>query len=487
MSPTLRPRTAVAGAAVGAAAVALVLTACQSDEESAAEEADVGAAWEFSTQADFTPPLIDVDEATPADAEDDDLMLLAPKGGESPMTGLLIADAEGEPVWIHPLDGNSYGLRVQQYQGEPVLTWWRGENGDHGYGTGEFVIMDQSYEEIATVSTKDTDPADFHEMTLTDDGTALLVSYPTTEYDLTEFDGPEDGHIADGVIQEVDIETGDVLFEWSALDHVDPTETEKSVEDDDDIDGSEEHPFDYFHINSVTEDGDGLLVSARNTHAIYRIDRETGELDWTLGGSASDFEMTGNSYFAWQHDAQRQSDGTITLFDNQAAPGIGDESRGLRLELDEQAMTASVVTEYLPPDGRLSASQGNLHVRDNGNVVVGWGSEPFYSEYAPSGELLTDAELSGGDNYRAYRLPWKGEPNEPPTMLVEDGTAHVSWNGATEVESWRFLAGPDADNATEVATVERDGFETSTEVPDEAYVAVEALDANGNVLATTEQ
>lgn len=484
-----RQRSPLRAATVGAAALALTAAACQDDEPAASsptEEPHVGAPAEFVTRPELTPPLIEVETSGQVDPADDDLMLVAPKGEESPMNSLLIADAEGEPVWIQDTDGKSYDFRVQQYEGEPVLTYWRGESREQGYGIGEFVILDTSYEEIATVTTKGT-KADLHEMTITDDGTAFLVSYPTVGgQDLTELDGPRDGYVLDGVIQEIDIATGEVLWEWSALDHVELSETLNKFEYREKQDGSKEQPFDYFHINSVTEDGDHLLASARSTHAIYRIDRRTGEVDWTLGGSASDFEMDDDAVFAWQHDAQRQPDGTITLFDNESSPAVGEESRGMRLDVDTETMTARVVTEYLPPDGRLAPSQGNLQVRENGNVVIGWGSEPFYSEYTADGELLTDWQFSGGQSYRAYRFPWRGQPSEPPAMVVEDGTAWVSWNGATDVASWRFLAGADADSATEVATVERDGFETSAEVPDEPYVAVEALDADGEVLATAE-
>ena len=476
-------------AIAGAAALVLTATACQDDEPAASsptETPEVGEAAEFVTRPDLTPPLIDIEASGQLDPADDDLTFVAPKGEESPMNSLLIADAEGEPVWIQDTDGKSYDFRVQQYQGEPVLTYWRGESRDQGYGVGEFVILDASYAEIATVTTPDA-AADLHELTITDDGTAFVVSYPTVGgQDLTEFEGPEDGYVLDGVIHEIDIATGEVLWEWSALDHVELSETMNKLEYRDNQDGSEDQPFDYFHINSVTEDGDHLLASARSTHAIYRIDRDTGELDWTLGGSASDFEMDDAAVFAWQHDAQRQPDGTITLFDNQSSPAVGEQSRGLRLDVDTETMTASIVTEYLPPDGRLAPSQGNLQVRENGNVVIGWGSEPFYSEYTEAGELLTDWQFSGGQSYRAYRLPWTGRPSEPPVMVVEDDTATVSWNGATEVTSWRFIAGADAESATEIDTVERDGFESSAELPDEPYVAAEALDADGQVLATAE-
>ncbi|MGB0100036.1 MAG: arylsulfotransferase family protein, partial [Nocardioides sp.] len=350
-----------------------------------------------------------------------------------------------------------------------------------------------------TVTTPGTH-ADFHDATLTEDGTALLISYPVTRQDLTDVGGPEDGWVRGSTVHEVDVASGKVLLTWDMLDHVPLTDTEAELDPEEDEDedeegddaggaesGTKEAPFDPFHINSVTEDDDGdLLVSARNTHAVYKIDRRDGEVEWILGGTNSDFELDDGVAFAWQHDAERQDDGTITLFDNEAAPEIGEESRGLRLRVDTDTMTASVVTEYLPPDGRLSESQGNLEVLEDGSVFVGWGSNPFYSHYSADGELLMDAELAGGISYRAYLMDWVGRPTEPPKMLLADEKAYVSWNGATEVDAWRFVAGDDEESAVEVATVPADGFEVSAEMPDEAYVAVQALDTSGKVLGTAE-
>src|SRR5690606_32852157 len=149
----------------------------------------------------------------------------------------------------------------------------------------------------------------------------FLVSYPTVGgQDLTELDGPRDGYVLDGVIQEIDIATGEVLWEWSAPDHAELSETLNKFEYREKQDGSKEQPFDYFHIKSVTEDGDHLLASARSTHAIYRLDRRTAEVAWTLRASASDFERDDDAVLAWQHDAQRQPAGTMTLCGNECSP-----------------------------------------------------------------------------------------------------------------------------------------------------------------------
>jgi Arylsulfotransferase (ASST) len=482
--------------AVGLAALTLTVVGYQVESESSSAPTPVAAAESdtsstdgrsFVSRPDLRAPLIqtvfqDVDPRP--GAVDDDLIFLAPKDG-SPLTGPLIVDANGEPVWIQPLVyTRAYDLRVQEYAGEPVLTWWEGANLGVGYGFGEYHVMDQAYRTIATVNTRGSQ-SDHHGMTLTDDGTALLITYRKVRRDLTHVGGPRDGYAVDSVVQEVDVATGDVVFAWSAMDHVPLTDTRIRIGPDTVIDGSESAPLDYMHINSVTEDRDGsLLLSARNTHAVYRIDRTTGEIDWILGGESSDFRMLGDARFAWQHDAHRQADGTLTLFDNEAGPQVGDQSRGLRLALDMRNMAARVATEYLPPDGRLSPSQGNLQVRDNDRVVIGWGALPFWSEYTRDGKLLFDAQVISGASYRAYRLPWSAEPAEPPALVVDDGVAYVSWNGATEVASWRILAGPDASRAYEVVTSPRTGFETSIRVPDEPYIGAQALDAEGNVLAT---
>ena len=481
-------RAAVCAACVGLAMLTLAATAARNDAPIGQVDAETDSGRAFVSRPDLDVPLILTKTYGPPGATrpvDDDLVLVAPKDG-APMTGPLILDTDGEPVWIYPLDSErAYDLRVQEYQGKPVLTWWRGLNLGVGYGYGRYQIMDQHYRVIATVTTRGS-LADHHGMTLTDDGTALLITYRKAPYDLSELGGPEDGYVVNEVVQEVDVQTGKVVFSWSGLDHVPVGQTEARIGPDSLGDGTLTSPLDYLHVNSVTEDRDGsLLISARNTHAIYRVDRETGKVDWTLGGKASDFRMLGDSRFAWQHDAHRQPDGTITLFDNEAGPAVGDESRGLRLAVDPKTHTARVVTEYLPPDGRLSSSQGNLQVMPDGHAFIGWGGLPFYSEYAADGRLLMDAQIISGQSYRAYRQHWVGRPLHPPDLVVEDGVAHVSWNGATEVEAWRVLTGDDAASARVYVTAPRSAFETAIDVPDDApYLAVQALDDHGRMLAT---
>ena len=173
-----------------------------------------------------------------------------------------------------------------------------------------------------------------------------------------------------------------------------------------------------------------------------------GAIIWRLGGRRSDFAMGSGTAFAWQHDARRQPDGSLTIFDNGATPAVEQLSRGLVLDVDERAMPAELLHQYTHPRV-LADSQGNLQLLANGNVFVGWGEVPRVSEFDQEGRLLFDALLGEKyESYRAFRLPWTGLPAEAPAIaLTHHGrelTAYASWNGATEVHTWQLLAGASA-------------------------------------------
>ncbi len=442
-------------------------------------------------------------EITPGPAADEayeGVVLLSPRkqDAEEQFIANAMLDQNGDPLWLQPygeIDDDHdavHNLLVQTYQDQPVLTWWEGHD-RRSYGKGEVVMADSSYQEINRVSAGSglvEDGADFHEYRITADDTMLWVAYVPTQTDLSGIGGPEDGWVTDGVIQEIDIDTGEVLFEWSSLDHVPVTATvlDFAAEQEwNELVGTEDSPLDYFHINSARHDDDGdLLVSARHTHAIYKIDAETGELIWTLGGPESDFTMPDDAYFAWQHDAQREEDGTIRVLDNAATPAYRENSRVLWLDLDKDARTVEIADQLEAPEPRLSDYMANASRLDNGNLLVGWGWEHFYTEYNPDGEVVHDAFHGPFDSYRAYAKQWTGSPTEPPVLTVDGDTAYVSWNGATEVTQWRLMAGEDEASATFHEVADKDGFETELSAPtDVPYIAVQALDESGEVLGAS--
>jgi hypothetical protein len=441
-----------------------------------------GQARTFRSRPDLRPPAIKVNTNLPGTAPGH--IFVSPKKGpgeEAPTQDApLIADSSGEPVWFHPLqdaEADAFTFEVQKFKGETVLTWWEGHH--TGYGQGEYVIFDHSYREIARFGAANGYEGDHHEFLITPEDTALITIYSKVPGNSIPTGDPVDGNVLDGIVQELDIETGEVLFEWHSLEHVS-------------LDESYTKPYDYFHINSIdVYDEDHLLISSRNTCTVYKIDRKTGEIAWRLGGKKSDFEMGPGTVTTFQHDARHHPDGTVTIFDNGYVKKA-EQSRGIMVEVDEDAMSAKLAREYTYPDKLLCETQGNVQVLPNGNVFVGWGSEPVFSEFDADGKLLFSASFpTESESYRAFRLPWSGQPADDPAIvaeLVADDKVmiYASWNGATEVAAWQVLAGSAPDQLEPLATAPHQGFETVITVRStETYVGLEALNKSGKVLGTT--
>ncbi|MGH3144755.1 MAG: arylsulfotransferase family protein [Rubrobacter sp.] len=413
-------------------------------------------------------------------------MFCAPKNGPGEagpgQDGCLILDNTGQVVWFRPVPTEAMDVmdfKMQRYGGMDVLTWWEGEH--TGYGRGEYVMVDGEYREVGRVRAADGYAGDHHEFLISPQDTALFDIYGRLPVDLSPYGGAPDGSVLEGVIQELDVESGEVLFEWHSLDHVGIDESYVAS------------PYDYFHINSIAvADDDNLIVSARNTWTVYKIDRKSGEVIWRLGGKKSDFEVELEARTRFQHDARPQPDGTITIFDN-GEFDADDRSYGIVLELDEIAMTATLVRGYPHPEGRLSGTQGSMQVLPNGNCFIGWGSGPLFSEFSREGELLFGARFPPeSESYRTFRFPWSGRPQDKPAVVAEAGnddriTLHASWNGATQVAAWQVLAGPGAEELEGLVSVARKGFETEITVHTaEPYVGVQARDASGKLLGTSE-
>jgi hypothetical protein len=411
-------------------------------------------------------------------------VFVAVKKGEG-QDGPMIMDNQGRLVWFSR-DRYATDFKVQTYKGEPVLTWWQGGI-VAGHGVGEYVIFDSSYREVRRVKAGNGYRGDLHEFSITPQDTALLTAYFLTRADLSPIGGPNEAPVWDGIAQELDLETGEVIFEWHSLDHVGVGESYRPPPEDPD------EPLDYFHINSIEVEPDGnFLIDAKGTYAVYKVDRASGEVLWRLGGKRSDFEMGEGTRTVSQHDARRQPDGTITIFDNGAAPEIHDQSRGIVVDLDEEAMKATLVRAYTHPEKPLATSQGNMQVLPNGNVFVGWGTEPYSSEYSKDGKLLFDLEFAGEtQSYRAFRQTWSGRPAEDPAVAAERGRGdkvniYASWNGSTETTTWRVLTGPNPEELEPVGSVPWEAFETAIAIrTDEPYVAVRAEDGSGRVLGTS--
>lgn len=436
----------------------------------------------FQSRPDLTPAAVTVTRnRTPSSLGD---IFLAPQFGPT-QDGPMILDPSGRLVWFDPSTVKNRQLftdfRVQRLYGKPVLTWWQGTT-NTGSGRGEGIIYSQDYRPQAVVKATDGMAMDLHEFLVTSQGQAYFLAVEPVRLP---------GHarsVADGVVQEVDIKTGLVLFEWNAMDHVPLSE---SSQFNPKVPG---HLLDPYHLNSVSLDRDGnLIVSARNTSAVYKIDRSSGALIWTLGGKRSTFRLGKGTGTAFQHDAIVQRDGSVTIFDDGAGPPrVHPHSRGIRVGLDMSRRTATLEHQYNHSPQISAAFEGSLQALPGGDEFLGWGQQPYFSETDATGHQDFDAHFNTPTaSYRAYRFPWSAQPTTAPAIAVRarsDGGASVyaSWNGATGVAGWRVLAGGGGSPLTPTGGAARNGFETdiaaSTGDPD---FAVEALGAHGNVLATS--
>ena len=351
------------------------------------------------------------------------------------------------------------------------------------------MIADNSYRQVGRVHAGNGYKADLHDFHITPQGTALLTVFNPIDCNLSAVGGPSGGAVTDSVFQEVDLQDGACATRVAQPRSRRPRRLLQHRR----ARPSPKWPFDYFHVNSIDQHADGTtLISARNTWAMYELNTATGRILNQIGGSHSGVKLATGARTAYQHDATTLADGTISIFDNGAVPKVHPQSRGIVLALDPKTDSGKVVAQYEHKGALSSGSQGNIQQLSNQNMFVGWGSEPYFSEYSASGKLLFDAHMHGSyESYRAYRFPWTGAPGDAPAIAatsVSKGRvkAFASWNGDTRTASWRLLAGASASTLTPVATAARSGFETAITTPGAArYVAVQALDPTGAVLAVS--
>jgi outer membrane protein assembly factor BamB len=232
---------------------------------------------------------------------------------------------------------------------------------------------------------------------------------------LTSIGGAADQQVEVNVVQEIDIKTGRVLFQWNANDSVPYRDSHVPLPT------STSEPWDPFHVNAVHLDVDGnLLVSSRHTWTVYKVNRRTGQIIWELGGKQSSFKLEAapgqvldgaGEIFAWQHDPEGLGNGVYTVFDDEA--GLAEQapllssSRVVTVRLDLRTHVATLVKSDDQPEGLIVGFGGNAQTTRNGDLFVGWAAQPYISEFSPSGTLVFNAEFpSGVTCYRAYRLPW---------------------------------------------------------------------------------
>jgi hypothetical protein len=444
----------------------------------------------FVTHPDYDVPWITT-SGNDTDTSSGRIFLNAQNTGQN---AVYFVNGKGEIQWYHPAPSEGHGplafnARVQNYRGHPVITYWQGAfSSPPGAGRGEDLILNSSYKTIHTVRPGNgyqTQGFDLHDFTLTPRGTALAAVWTKPVHaNLTSIGGPANGTVYDWIIQEVDAATNKVVWEWHALGHVPINASYRKY-----VPGQ---PYDYFHLNSIQQLPDGrVLISARHTWAVYSIDKKTGKIAWELGGKHSSFKMGPGTRFFWQHHATLYSGGRLTVFDDGAFPQMESHSRALLIHISTSTHQATLIHAYTHTPPVLTGAEGSADLLGNGNVFVGWGSSPYFSEYTPSGtQMFSDGFRSPIRSYRAYRLPWTGHPPWAPSIAVKRASTqdhdnvYVSWNGATQVVQWRVLAGRSSTGPFKpLKTVAWASFETRIPVSTHAtYFKVQGLGQKGKLL-----
>jgi EmrB/QacA subfamily drug resistance transporter len=454
--------------------------------------------YSYVTQPSLRPPVIrsDIKPQPSKLASGYILMTNFYDLSHPPMTGQsgpLILDNNLQPVWFKPVGVQNVAgnLSLQLYNGKPVLAWWQGVVTNTGATEqGEYVIVNQHYQTVAKLQATDGWVLTLHEIVIRGHD-AWVTANKNIPMDLGRYGGAYNGALIDSAVQEYDLTTGKLVRSWDALDHIPLGDSKASLP-------TNGFPWDAYHVNAIDVAGDGsFIVSMRNTWAAYKVNIATGKIEWTLGGPHSSFKIGPGADFQWQHDVVTYPGSPlITMFDDHCCQinsggtyvSPTGASRGLVLKLDQKNHTATLAGQYVHGSKFDSDYMGSLEPLANGNEMVGWGSSPFITEYSASGDMLLDARLPGSDiTYRAKVEPWVGLPLYPPAAAARQKggktTVYASWNGATEVASWKVLAGGQT-----VATAAKSAFETPIPVSQSSKtLTVQALNAHGKVIGSSRQ
>ncbi|ODV95720.1 hypothetical protein PACTADRAFT_76154 [Pachysolen tannophilus NRRL Y-2460] len=486
--------------------------------------------WQFRSRPDLSPPKLNITLAATEETAPG-YLFVAPYSGYADVqfhgprqAAPYVFTDQGELVWSGFAFFSIWAANFQaaKYKGEDILFSFEGShNPAYGHGHGHVTFLNKNLETVKEIRAGNHKILDKHEFHIKDEKTALIEIYHPVPRDLTKYGASsEQQWIVDARVQELDLETGEVLFEWSSLEHINPSESILPINPGYAGSGyNSSDAWDYFHINSVDKDEDGnYVISARHTAALYKINGKTGEIIWKLGGLpgkiSSDFKSIDDFTFAFQHHARILSTSpdktkqVISFFDNSAHGSedtngtivhYAENSSGKIIEVDIKSWEAKLLKQYNPPEKILAKSQGSTQVLPNGNVIVNWGSEGALTEFNADGKPIFHTYLDSGDlgarvqNYRGFKYNWTSIPFEKIAVFSEvtkedDTIIYVSWNGDIDTKTWRLFTLSSDGKREYVAETKRTGFETTFKITGEIHerVAVEAIDNNGKILATSD-
>ncbi len=340
---------------------------------------------------------------------------------------LIIAENSGEVYAGLKVSGN-----VLDFKKEP--------NGNLVYfntAVSKYYELNREYELIDSFYCGNGYITDGHELRILSNEHALLMSYDSQTVDMSSIvpGGNTNCLVIGLVIQEIDAQKN-VVFQWRSWDAIPITDAQHQNMTD--------TYLDYIHGNAIDLDNDGnILISSRHLDEITKINRETGNIMWRLGGPANQFTFVNHpDKFNYQHGIRRLPNGNILLFDN-GNFHTPPHSRAVEYTLDEINMTATLAWQYRNSPDIFGFAMGFAQRLDNGNTLISWGSaSPTLTEVTPSGEIALEMSLPQGVySYRAFKFPWDGKPLYIDLTAVKIPTAYRlkqnypnPFNPATRIE-----------------------------------------------------
>jgi len=333
---------------------------------------------------------------------------------------IIILNHLGETIFFRKNEGIVFDFKVQPNN---LLSFISIGNNSENI----VYIMDQTYSMVDTIRL-DNYSLDYHDFQILDNGNYLTLAKSYRILDLSqEFEGGSPAALVeDYIILELD-QNNNIVFEWNTSDHF-------NINDAPHLDITSQYIY-YAHANSIEVDYDGnILLSSRHMDEITKINRQTGEIIWRLGGSNNQFTFLNDTMdfyhsipvpFCYQHDARRLENGNITLFDNGnwKNPYF---SRAVEYEIDEVNKTATRIWEYRDSSLVYSEWMGNAQRLENGNTISIWNtfdSTTSIIQANSNSEKTFELSLNNIFNpnydklgiwsYRAFRFAWEGSADRP--------------------------------------------------------------------------
>ena len=319
-----------------------------------------------------------------------------------------IFNRQGVPVWWFPqtqLGGADFKL-INSGQ----VATWDGLLPAPGIGEGSYTLRNLDGTVAKTVSGVGH-PADLHDLQPTSDGGWLTISYvgrdcptvPSDCEDLSAWGQSSTSNVVDGIIQKQDAD-GNLVWTWNSRDHIAASESADWLSIPAGNFFTLTAPYDLIHLNSVEEDGSGIVFSARHLNAVYRISDPggTGNVDWKLGGTPTpesltpvDDSLAPSGLFGGQHDARILANGNLTVHDNRSTLSAS-ASRTVEYRIDTSARTATLVNTLSDPDVTQSWCCGSSRKLAGGGWAVSWGNQGIVAEYAPDGTRVFELKYPAG-------------------------------------------------------------------------------------------